>query len=55
MGGRRPTAHHVQPNVAPGDTIANLTATGTATDGTVAIYSQPGRHHLIYDLAGWYS
>jgi beta-lactamase class A len=51
--GPQPTTSNL--NVAPGDTIANLTATGTATDGTVAIYSQPGRHHLIYDLAGWYS
>jgi len=42
-------------NTAPGDTIANLTATRTAADGTVAIYSQPGHHHLIYDLTGWYA
>jgi beta-lactamase class A len=41
-------------NVAAGDTIANLTLTRTAGDGTIAIYSQPGHHHLIYDLSGWY-
>ncbi len=42
-------------NTVPGDTVANLAATRTAADGSVAIFSQPGHHHLIYDLTGWYT
>jgi hypothetical protein len=52
-GEQRPRTSNL--NVSPGRTVANMVTVNVGGDGSVGLYNQSGRAHLVVDVLGWYA
>lgn len=51
--GSQPVASNL--NWAPGDTRANLVVVPVAPDGTIKLYNNSGKVHVVGDVVGWFA